>query len=257
MPTTDGAVRFTAPFGESRWFDVWCFWSAKGGVGCTVVTVGSALGAAAAQPTLLVDLGGDVPAVLGIDAPDSGLRDWLAAPAPPPDALSRLEVSAAPGLSLLPWGAESLDIETDSAAPLERWADPAETLARVIALDHRLVLVDVGGRRSGAPERVLLADRLLALATRSTLVTRPCFLAMRSADGHPPPDDVIVVGRQARALRADDVQRAIGAPVVAQLRWDPAIARAVDTGLLAGRLPRSLRTLDELCPEPQTWNAAA
>jgi hypothetical protein len=32
----------------------------------------------------------------------------------------------------------------------------------------------------------------------------------------------------------------VGAPVLAEIEADPAVARAVDAGLLRGRLPRSL-----------------
>ena len=38
-------------------------------------------------------------------------------------------------------------------------------------------------------------------------------------------------------MRSRDVERCLGAPVVATVSVDPAIARAVDAGLLAARLP--------------------
>jgi hypothetical protein len=44
-------------------------------------------------------------------------------------------------------------------------------------------------------------------------------------------------------LSSDDVSTTIGAPVVAEVQLDPAVARQVDAGLLAGRLPRSLQPL--------------
>ena len=56
-------------------------WSAKGGAGTTVVSVSLALVLARRTPAgaLLVDLGGDVPAALGLADPgDPGLSGWLA-----------------------------------------------------------------------------------------------------------------------------------------------------------------------------------
>ena len=215
-----------------------------------MVSAGAAVVVAERQPTLLVDLGGDIPAVLGTEADGPGLLDWLAAPAPPPDALPRLEVEVSPNLAILPLGRANGQTQRalDGSPEGQRWAEPAETLARMIALDHRTVLVDVGYRQASVVPA--LADRLLELATRSTLVTRPCLLAVRSANAHAAPDDVIVVGRQARTMRSGDVQKAIGAPVVAQLRWDAAIARAVDVGSVASKTPRSLRALAALSPDP-------
>ena len=43
-----------------------------------------------------------------------------------------------------------------------------------------------------------------------------------------------------RSLTRHDVAAALGAPVVAVVEIDPAVARAVDAGLLASRLPRGL-----------------
>jgi hypothetical protein len=85
-------------------------------------------------------------------------------------------------------------------------------------------------------------------AEQSLLVIRPCYLALRRVveRGHTP-DGVVLVGEPGRALNAGDVARSVGAPVVAQIPYDPAVARAVDAGLLAARLPRSISgPLEEL-----------
>jgi hypothetical protein len=78
-------------------------------------------------------------------------------------------------------------------------------------------------------------------AAQSLIVARPCYLALRRAvrctglaTGS------VLVREPSRALSAIDVAHAIGAPVVAELVWDPAVARAVDSGMLAARLPLSL-----------------
>ena len=81
-----------------------CFFSAKGGSGCSVSAAAAALVAARNGPTLLVDLAGDQPGILGVDATGEGLGAWYSAEAPPPDALSRLEIEVSTNLSLLPLG---------------------------------------------------------------------------------------------------------------------------------------------------------
>ncbi|MGI9595780.1 MAG: hypothetical protein ACR2QK_06455 [Acidimicrobiales bacterium] len=228
---------------------MWCFWSAKGGVGCTVVAAGVALAMARTTPTLMIDLGGDVAAVLGrsrVDGPSAdgrvGLADWLAAPNPPPDALSRIEFDVAPGLALLSWDSGRQAI-ADPEPPV---GDRASVLAQLADHDDRQVIVDLGPRSDDASRRNELAGRLSSLASRSTLVTRACYLAVRAAERWPRPDDVVVVARQGRALRSADVAAAIGSPVGCELRWDPAVARAVDSGCFAARTPRSLRALANL-----------
>jgi Subunit ChlI of Mg-chelatase len=60
--------------------------------------------------------------------------------------------------------------------------------------------------------------------------------------------------RAASSHPSSNVERAVGVPVVTQLDLDPAVARAVDAGLLAARLPRLLQR--QLAPisaqHPQT-----
>ena len=69
-------------------------WSAKGGSGTTVVAaaLGHVLARSSPDGALLADLGGDLPAVLGLpEATAPGLADWLSAGDDvPPDALQRL-----------------------------------------------------------------------------------------------------------------------------------------------------------------------
>ncbi len=87
-------------------------WSAKGGSGTTVVAAALALSfARTADGAVLADLAGDAPCVLGMHEPEGpGLTEWLGAGATvPADALSRIEVEAAPGLWLLPRGGGSAE----------------------------------------------------------------------------------------------------------------------------------------------------
>lgn len=202
-----------------------CCWSVKGGAGTTVVAAGAALAAAAAGPTLVVDLAGDLAAGLGLDAGDEpGVAEWLAAGTDaPPDALSRLEVPVVPGLALLPRG----------TGPLV--ADRAALLVQVLAASGRTVVVD-----AGVAARCRVARCLAAQADRSLLVTRLCVLSLRRVgQALVRPSGVVVVREPGRLLSLDDVKAAAGAPVVAEVAADPAVARAVDLGLARARLPRS------------------
>ncbi|MBW3580353.1 MAG: hypothetical protein KY431_04885 [Actinobacteria bacterium] len=204
-------------------------WSVKGGSGTTVVSVALAACLARSSPAgaLLADLGGDVPAVLGLPEPTGpGLGDWLASgDEVPADALGRLEVKAPAGLALLCAGSDP------PAAP-----GRADVLAAVLAADPRPVVVDCGSGLHG------VGRSLAASASASLLVVRPCYLALRRAVRAPVrPSGIILVRDPGRSLGRSDVEEVLGAPVRAEIDVDPAIARAVDAGLWPARLPRSVQ----------------
>lgn len=213
-------------------------WSAKGGAGTTVVAVALALRLARSSPTgaLLVDLAGDVPAALGRPEPTGpGATGWLAAGADvPADALARLELEVGPGLSLIPRGA-------GGPAPSGR----ADVLAGLLAADGRTVVVDCGlvGPAAGPTSNgaVLAGTVLAGAASRSLLVSRACYLALRRAVAVAVvPSGVVLLREPGRALGPRDVEEVVGAPVVASIDVDPLVARAVDAGLLGSRLPKGL-----------------
>lgn len=211
-----------------------CLYSSKGGVGCSVASAVLALQSADRSPTLLVDLRGDLEVILGADPSSDGLGEWFGLDQPSPDLLHRLEVPVRPGLSVLPRGS------------LRSPARPAKyrLLARLLAAEHRQVVVDVG-------THAVPATAVLAEAASTVLVTRACFLALDAARRGPIPDQVILIGEEGRALGPRDVQAAVGAPVSVELKWHRDLARAVDAGLLSTRLPRSLPSLiDEMAPDP-------
>jgi MinD-like ATPase involved in chromosome partitioning or flagellar assembly len=201
-------------------------WSPKGGAGTTVVAAALARLASARHEdgALLVDLAGDAPAVLGLREPEGpGLAGWLAVGEAPVDALDRLEVPAAAGLALLARG----------SGPLATGRGPV--LAALLAADPRRVIADCGTAPQGP------AADVVAVGDRSLLVTRPCFVALRRALAAPlRPTGVVLVDEPSRSLTRADVEAALGVPVVAVVQVDPAVARAVDAGLLASRLPRTL-----------------
>jgi cellulose biosynthesis protein BcsQ len=205
-------------------------WSTKGGVGTSVVAAALALllGRAADRGVLLADLAGDAPAVLGLPEPVSpGLAGWLSAgERVPADALARIEIEVAPGIALLPRG----------DGPLS--PGRADVLAALLDDATRPAVADCG--RIDDPTVTAVATR----ASRSLLVTRSCFVALRRVKQAPVrPSGVVLVTEPGRVLSARDVEAAAGAPVLAEIPLDPQVARLVDAGLLTGRLPRSLHPL--------------
>lgn len=194
-------------------------WSIKGGSGTSVVS--AALALSSSSPVTLVDLGQDLPAVLGVPEPEGpGLTEWLASDTPAAQ-LDDLSIRVTDRVTLIPTGRAG-DHECH-----DRWDEVLDALTT----DGHSVIVDSGRR--------LPPEDLHAMADRSLLVTRACYLALRRAVSAPiRPTGVVLVAEPGRALRATDVEAAVGAPVVATVAVDPAVARAVDAGLLTARLPR-------------------
>jgi hypothetical protein len=218
-------------------------WSPKGGVGVSVVAAALAVSKAEGAPpepedaaapasgadVLLVDTCGDLPSVLGIARPTGpGLREWAATAERDPATLLRLTVPVVDGLRLLPAG-DGPTLDTKSVGELA-------AALRVSGLD---VVVDVGVvRRCGALDPLVA---LVAAADHSLMVVRPCYLALRAGvAAEERPDGVVVVEEPGRALVSRDVADVLAAPVMATVPLDAAVARAVDAGVLARRLPRVL-----------------
>jgi hypothetical protein len=182
---------------------------------------------------LIVDLAGDVPAVLGVseESASPGAAEWLdVGEAVPADGLARLEVPVRSGLALLSRGSGALG--SSRSAPF----------AALLAADPRAVVVDAGAITPATPgERAALVGAVAAHADHSLLVVRPCFLALRRAALAPiRPTGVVLVAEAGRALTAADVEEVLGVPVQATVSVTAQVARAVDAGLLASRLPRTL-----------------
>jgi len=199
-------------------------WSVKGGSGTSVVAAALALCLAEAGPVLAVDLGGDLPSVLGTPTPNvPGVGDWLhAGEGVGGGALDALGVEVAPGLRLVHRGG---DIGPDA-----RWSSLASALAVVAGV----VVVDTA---SGPPH-----PSMVAASDESLLVLRPCFLALRRASQCAvAPTGVVLISEPGRSLGRRDAEHVTGVRVVAEVALDPAIARAVDCGMLSTRLPTALR----------------
>lgn len=208
-------------------------WSAKGGVGTTVVAATLALSLAERSPAgvLAVDLDGDLPAVLGMEeATRPGVRDWMAATHDVgDDAWHHLEVSVCDNLDVLPVGADGATVPGQEHRALR--------LIEALALDHRTVVVDAGRVRGQDGSAAVFVRE----ASSSLLVTRACYVALRHGVSAPHrPTGVVLVAEAGRALDSEDVENVLGAPVVSRIAWEPSVARAVDAGLLTTRLPRRL-----------------
>ena len=200
-------------------------WAVKGGSGTTVVSCALALMMARTyEAAWLVDLAGDVPAALGIAEPTGpGVHDWISSASAPPAAFDALGAAGADGLRVVPRGTARAELQH------ARWG----LLAHYLADREQPSIVDAG--TGPVPEA------LVAAARHRLLVTRPCYLALRRAAALDfTPTGVIVVHEPGRALRAEDVAATVRAPVLAEIALDPAVARAVDAGLLTARVPRPL-----------------
>ncbi len=232
---TDSLHASASAFGQLGNVMVTLCWAAKGGSGTTVVA--AALALRACRHSLLVDLDGELPAALGVAEPDRpGVFDWLSSDAAAAQ-LADLVVDISPTTSLLPCavtGGWASAFAATRRFDDQRWADLATWIAEQSgrgASDDVEVVIDAG---TGTPP-----PALVDMADHALLVTRPCYLSLRRAVAQAArPSGVILVDEPGHALSARDVERAIGAPVIATVSFDPAIARAVDAGMLASRLPR-------------------
>ena len=201
-------------------------WSVKGGSGTTVVSSALAvmLGARSNDGARVVDLAGDIPATLGMAEPVGlGVSDWLMSPDDvDAETLDNLLIAANPNLSVLPCG--NTHVETTARF---------ELLANTLSGVRQPVVVDAGSGVARSP--------FIAHAQTSYLVIRPCYLALRrAATLEQQPTGIILITEDGRALGRRDVEAVIGAPVIAEVPYESSIARAVDAGLLAGRLPTTL-----------------
>jgi MinD-like ATPase involved in chromosome partitioning or flagellar assembly len=200
-------------------------WSVKGGSGTTVVasTIALMRAAESQRGALLVDLAGDVPAVLGLaESSGPGINDWFAnCDHGSRMTLQSIAIQATANLQIITCGSKQLDAKenrnfTELCAALKSFDLP--------------IIVDAG---CGLP-----SPDLLAHASSSLLVTRPCYLSLRrAAQLSVSPTGIVLINEAGRALGKHDVEAVIGAPVVAEIDFDSAIARAVDAGLLASRIP--------------------
>lgn len=209
----------------------WSFCAPKGGVGTSVVAAAAALECSRLQPTVLIDFGGDLAHVFGLDVEGKhGVHDWLAASDEVgTESLDHLLLDVAPNLSLMPAGPKSFGPTTP---------DRAVRFVEAMKVIGDLVIADVGAISEVVDPRSVIC----VSGDRTTCVVRACYLALRRFSKLPVLiDDIVEIEEPGRALRTLDIEAVAGLAVSARIPFDPSIARAVDAGLLGQRMPRSLR----------------
>lgn len=198
------------------------FTSPKGGNGTTVTAAAHALLCAHRNVrTVLIDLCGDIPAVLGMAEPEgNGVNEWLSeSTASGSSALLSCGIEAEPNLLVIPRGFRFIEGEP-------RWS----ALASFIADSPHNVVIDAGV----TPLPAVLRGTDATIAT----VVRPCYLALRRGVALPRPVNAYIVAEEGRALTINDVVQVLGAAQHTVVPFSPAIARAVDAGLLPSRVDR-------------------
>jgi MinD-like ATPase involved in chromosome partitioning or flagellar assembly len=213
---------------------VTAFWSLKGSSGTTSVCAAAAMLAAerSTEGVLLVDLAGDLAQLLQLaDPAGPGVADWIRRS---DLALSGdVERSVAPGLSVVTRGSGTLGGRRG-----------ARRLAGALGADSRAVFVDCGtlGTRDPADSVGATPSQVACLAHRQILVTRACSLSLALAETTAVPVSAVVVLREpGRAFGTDQIERVIGAPVVAHVDVDSSVARSVDSGSFSRQIPHVLR----------------
>ena len=207
-------------------------WSPKGGSGTSVLAAACALVLARgpAGACRVADLAGDQAAIFGLGGePELGLADWLdAGPEAPLDALDRMAVDVAPGVSLLPAG---------GTAPTLRPHAQAEAGA---ALAVALRDLDVPVVADCGPATEPAARAVVEVADAAVVVVRGCYLALRRAVRSPVLERtiaVVLVDEPGRSLTRREIADVLGTPVIARVPVRDTVARAVDAGVLSSRLP--------------------
>jgi hypothetical protein len=202
-------------------------WSPKGGSGTSVVATGLAIVDSRSRSahgtdsrTVIVDLGGDVPAILGLEEPLIGIAEWISDPSAFDIRTLIVENGTEPGV--LPRGRAALP-ESRSGA----WSRLAVELAHLSNSDLTIV-VDAG--------RGPIPRELESVADHEYVVIRPCYLAVRRARliDHSS-DAVIVVTEPDRALGQADIARVLALPIAATLDVSADIARRIDAGIITSR----------------------
>ena len=218
-------------------------WSPKGGSGTSVIATGLAIvdSRSTTKPsndarTVIIDLAGDVPAILGIEDPLVGLAEWISDPTA--FDIRTLIVDQGTELGVLPRGRAALP-ESRSGA----WSRVAVELAN-LSNSGSTIIVDAG--------RGPIPRELESAADHEYVIVRPCYLALRRARliDHSS-DAVIIVTEPDRALKQSDIARVLGLPVAATLDISADIARRVDAGIITSRPSTELTRA--LAPVVDRW----
>ena len=207
-------------------------WSPKGGSGTSVLAAACAvvLARGPGAGCRVADLAGDQAAIFGLAAePELGLSDWLdAGPEAPAEALDRMAVEVAPGVTLLASGAADRTLRPRAAA------EAGAALAVALRDLDVPVVADCGSGTDPAQRAVI------EVADAAVIVVRGCYLALRRAVRSPVLSSsvaAVVVDEPGRSLTRREIADVLGTPVIARVPVRDTVARAVDAGVLPARLP--------------------
>ena len=204
---------------------------AKGGA-CTTTTVLLAAQKLRyeVEPTVLVDLTGDLGVVIGT-APDlPGIAEVLEDGPDVSPVRSQL-IDVAPNVRLLPHGTGRIPDDLDESW-MDMWGQLRDTAANV--------LIDAG-RGPDALERIAHSN------ARRVMVMTCCYQALhRARDVVAEVDDVVVVTDTQRALGLADIEAALGRHADAAIAMDRSISRWADAGLLLDRTSKATQSLHDL-----------
>lgn len=160
--------------------------------------------------------------------------------------------AAAHALTLAAGGIDTIlvDYRGDAAGvlgmvePEHYEATPVCENLRVIVADRASITYDVVGLPFA--EVYIFdanAEDVVDIATRwdatPVVVVRNCYLAMRKSIAGPTAERAVLVSEPGRALHPSDIEAILNIPTTV-VKVDPAVARAVDAGLLATRLPAGM-----------------
>ena len=200
-------------------------WSCKGGSGTSVVAAALAAVSALTTPTILVDLAGDQPALLGLTTPEQGISEWMSNKMQL--EFGDLLMKCGRNLSVAARGSEVLpDHNSGDWNYLSRALNQIHDQAINIVVDAGISPV---------------SKTLWEVADTNYLIIRPCYLALRKAvEQNRSTTGVILITGGDRVLTRRDVQSVLKTEVIAEIAVDPEIARRVDSGLLHSRIPPAL-----------------
>jgi hypothetical protein len=206
--------------------DTIVLFAVKGGQGTTVCAAALAARLAQERPVVVLDAGGgDVGRALGLPTSTADTLGQLLDTDAPAASVWRLvePVDTVALLGLLQLG----HLGSYGGTQLgPRWAEVAEALGDTVVVDAGTITDPTDPRWE-----------LVVQATRSYLVVRPCYLGLARAINAPVrADGLIVMDEPDRVLDArGDAVAVLGLPLAAVVPWSPAVARAVDAGLLGMR----------------------
>jgi hypothetical protein len=204
------------------------FHAVKGGSGTTTVAALTAL--THRGPSLLVDLDDELQAAMGLDRTERpGVADWLSSDAPL-DHLADLLVEIDDTSVMLTTRRSDHTAARGGAITnaTTRWMQLSSWCRTWATRSGGRVFVDAGTRR--------LPEEFVAACDHRWLVTRSCYLSLAEATRRSlTSTGVVVVREPGRTLTDRDIEASVGVPVVASIAWEPAVARAVDAGLLTLR----------------------